>query len=605
MAEDASTRLSPTEAPAPAEEARDERTGRILRGSTAAPGLVLGRVHRKDEDLGAIPRERIPRERVERELNRFHGALLAARQQLAGLKERLVGRVPVDEARILDTHVAYLKDSVFISDVENLILNEQMTLEASIAKVITDFDRIFRLVRNETLRERAVDLRDVGIRVLRHLEREDAGGAIDADAPNDYVLVARELSIVDMFNLEGEHVLGILTEEGGLTSHAAILARSMRIPTITGIEGLLDEVRAGDFVIVDASEGVVRVDPDELVRAQYRQARSATLIADDEPGAAWHPWSTRDGVELSIGAVCGSLPEVHEAIRFEAPAIGLYRTELLYLVEREPPTQEALTEHYRSVLAACSDRPVTFRLLSADSSLGLDWLFDGREPNPALGRVGIRALFARESVLRTQLASLLIASDDRPLRIAVPLVTDVSDLRRVRETVFELRRELQLTGRRVAGDVEIGPVIETPAAALGVRDLLAESPFALIGLVSLVQYLLASDRSNGDRASMFESPHPILLRVLADCVAAARELERPLGVYGAAPLGPTHVPFVIGLGLRSFSVPPAILREFLDLTAKIDTERARRDAAVVCGHPSAADALPLVDAYRQELSERD
>lgn len=602
MPEDTSTRLSPAEAPE-AEEPDEARPARILRGSSAAPGLVLGPVHRKDKDLGAIPRERIPRERVERELNRFHGALLAARQQLAGLKVRLTGRVPKDDARILDTHVEYLKDSVFISDVENLILNEQMTLEAAIAKVITDFDRIFRLVQNETLRERAVDLRDVGIRVLRYLEHEDPSEP-DAE-PTDYVLVARELSIVDMFNLEGEHVLGILAEEGGLTSHAAILARSMRIPTITGIDGLLAEVHEGDFVIVDASEGIVRLNPDEIVRAQYHQARAGGLDQDDEPGEAWHPWSTQDGVELSIGAVCGNLPEVQEAVRFDVPAIGLYRTELLYLVEREPPGREALTAHYRSVLEAAGERSVTFRLLNADSSLGLAWLFDGREQNPALGRAGIRALFARESVLRTQLASLLIASDDRPLRIAVPLVTDVADLRRVHAIVDELRRELQLVGHAVASDVAIGPVIETPSAVLGARDLLGESPFALVGLVSLVQYLLASDRTAGELASRFESPHPIVLRALRDCFAAARELEVPLGVYGAAPLGPTHVPFLIGLGLRSFSVPPAILREFLDLTAKIDTGRAQRDAERACGLPSSQEALSLVEGYRQELAEND
>jgi phosphotransferase system enzyme I (PtsI) len=161
--------------------------------------------------------------------------------------------VPKDDARILDVHIAYLKDSVFISDVENLILNEQLALEAAIAKVIGDFDRIFKLVSSEALRERAVDLRDVGIRVLRHLERNRVEPAVAPARPTDYVLAAKELSIVDMFDLQGEHVLGILTEAGALTSHAAILARSMRIPTLTAVHGLLDTIREGDFVIVDAS----------------------------------------------------------------------------------------------------------------------------------------------------------------------------------------------------------------------------------------------------------------------------------------------------------------------------------------------------------------
>src|SRR5262249_37158842 len=164
----------------------------------------------------------------ERELKRFHKSLFESRRQLEDLKTRLQGKVPADHVRILDTHVAYLRDSVFLSDVENLIINEQMGLEAAIGKVIADFDRIFRLVQNETLRERAIDLRDVGIRVLRNLEKGAGSEQAQPATPTDYILVARELSIVDMFNLRNEHVLGILTEAGGLTSHAAILARSMR-----------------------------------------------------------------------------------------------------------------------------------------------------------------------------------------------------------------------------------------------------------------------------------------------------------------------------------------------------------------------------------------
>jgi phosphotransferase system enzyme I (PtsI) len=244
----------------------------ILRGTPVSPGLAVGPIHRKDYELDNASLDRIPREAVEGELNRFHTALVDARAQLADLKEKLAGKVPVDDARILDVHVAYLKDSVFHSDVENLILNERLCLEAAIAKVIGDFDRIFKLVQNETLRERAVDLRDVGIRVLRHLEKNRSTSPERPERPKDYILAAKELSIVDMFNLAGEHVLGILTEAGSLTSHAAILARSMRIPTLTAVPGLLGAVHEGDFVILDASEGLARINPDEVVRAPVPRA---------------------------------------------------------------------------------------------------------------------------------------------------------------------------------------------------------------------------------------------------------------------------------------------------------------------------------------------
>ncbi len=249
--------------PGDAEAADLARASFKLRGSPVAPGLVLGVVHRKDHDLTGSW-ERVPRGGIEEELTRFRTARDRAFAQLQDLKGRVAGRVGADDARILDTHLTYLRDSAFISDVENLITGEQMRLEAAIAKVIGDFDRIFRLVESQTLRQSAVDLRDVGIRVLRNLE-DDAPPA--AAAPNgDYVLVARELNIVDMFNLDNDHVRGIATEEGGLTSHAAIFARSMRIPTITAVGGLLEEVREGDFVLLDATEGTLHLNPDERVR---------------------------------------------------------------------------------------------------------------------------------------------------------------------------------------------------------------------------------------------------------------------------------------------------------------------------------------------------
>src|SRR6185503_19739540 len=340
---------------------------------------------------------------------------------------RLTGRVREEDARILDTHLAYLRDSAFIADVENLILNEQMRLEGAIAKVVGDFDRIFRLVQNETLRQSAVDLRDVGIRVLRNLEKQST--AQPAGPPmRDYVLVGRELSIVDMFNLANENVKGIVTQSGGLTSHAAIFARSMRIPTLTGVERLLDEVREGDFVILDATEGILRVNPDELVRAQYaeatqRGAGASSTEATEVPEWAKLPERTADGEEVKVEASCGNLPEVEQSSALGLKTVGLYRTELLFLTDATPPSREALVQHYASVVGAARGGRVTLRLLSVDSSLGLRYLHPNKERNPSLGRVGIRALFAEPHILRRQLQAILLAGHGADVRIAVPFVS--------------------------------------------------------------------------------------------------------------------------------------------------------------------------------------
>lgn len=584
--------------------------GRMLRGTSVSPGLVLGRVHIKDYELTHAPRQRVPLDQVEFELNRFHKALYESKRQLEDLKTRLAARVGHEEVRILDTHTALLKDGVFLSDVENLIINEQMALEAAIVKVIADFDRIFRLVQSETLRERAVDLRDVGIRVLRNLER--IGAEPDAAAPRDadYVLVARELSIVDMFNLANEHVLGIITEAGGLTSHAAILARSMRIPTLTAVTGLLGAVNEGDFVILDAAEGSVRIEPDELVRAQY-MASGANARRDGASGSAEGTQQllrqgakTRDGQSIQLSASCGNLPEVDQARELGLQGVGLYRTELLYLVDREQPSLETLVAHYSGVLDQAGPDGVTFRLLHADSSLEVPYLHESRELNPSLGLAGVRILFKREAVLRRQLQAILRASPQAGarVRIAVPFVTDCADLRRVKEILFEERYALRKNNQPFRDGIELGAVIETPVAALGARDLMREADFLVLSLDSLLQYLVAADRDNHELRSAFEPVHPFALRMIQQLAEIAEETARPLWVFGVTALSGVNLPLLLGAGLRNFCVAPVGIADFLATLARIDLRQARRNATLAARASCQADLHTLVDSYRHGLA---
>ncbi len=595
-----------TDTPSAPESSVKVPGGVTLKGTPVAPGLVLGTVHIKDYDLLRAPLQRVPLEQVERELNRFHKALSDSRRQIDDLKVRLQGKVPADHVRILDTHGAYLKDSVFLSDVENLIINEQMRLEAAIGKVIADFDRIFRLVQNETLRERAVDLRDVGMRVLRNLEKESGEVKAAAAPPMDYILIARELSIVDMFNLANQHVLGILTEEGGLTSHAAILVRSMRIPTLTGVTGLLDKVREGDFVILDATEGLVRVNPDEVVRQQYRQASIQTKPDASPPQEGVPEWArraarTRDGHTITVTASCGNLPEVDQAADLGMQGIGLYRTELLYLIDRDQPSLESLVAHYSAVLEHARGQAVTFRLLHVDSSLEVGYLHEARELNPGLGRAGVRVLLAREQVLRRQLQALLraapLASEAR-VKIAVPFVTDCGDLRRVKEVLFEERYALRKSSTSFQDNVELGAVIETPVAALGARDLAREADFLTISLDSLLQYLLAADRENHELRNYFEPIHPFVLRTLMQIVEVCEQAGRPLSIFGVTAVTPVNLPFLLGAGLRHFCVAPVALKDFLDLVQQIELRAARRNATLASRASCQAETQTLVDGYR-------
>jgi len=590
---------TPQEVAAAERETPRSPGGVLLRGTTVSPGLALGPVHRKDYDLLRVGAERVPHDEVDRELNRLRKGLDESRTQLVDLKSRLKGRVHEGDARILDTHIAYLKDSVFIADVENLILNEQMRLETAIAKVIADFDRIFRLVQSDTVRQSAVDLRDVGIRVLRNLER-----AISEPAeapPRDYILVAKELSIVDMFNLSNEHVKGIATKEGGLTSHAAVFARSMRIPTVTGIEELLDEANEGDFVILDATEGTLRIEPDELVRAQYQA--SAASLAEPQVGADVPDWAQgegrlEDGTEIELSGSAGNLPDVDQAVAFGRGSIGLYRTELLYLVDPVPPSRDALIKHYQAVVEAARGLPVTFRLLNVDSSLGVGYLHPAREQNPALGKAGVRALFTEERVLRRQLKAILLAGHDADVRIAVPFVTDCGDLRRVKEILFEERLELKKGDDPFLSEVEIGAVLETPASMLGIRDLAKESDFLMLNLDSLQQYLLAADRENAELVECFEVLHPFVLRAITKVCAVAQAAGRPLTAFGASVVQPANLPLLVGAGLRRFCVAPTSLRELLPALAALEPDAAEQASRAAARSACPAENQSLVAGYR-------
>jgi len=367
------------------------------------------------------------------------------------------------------------------------------------------------------------------------------------------------------------------------------------------VSGLLEKVQEGSFVIVDATEGVLRLEPDERVRAQYAEARREAEAASSESGAP--QWATTDprtldGQRVQVAASCGNLPEVEQALRADLGEIGLYRTELLYMVEKDQPSCETLTRHYQSVLDQARGAPVAFRLLHADSSLGLGYLHSGREPNPALGRCGVRALLANEEVLRRQLQAVLRAAPQAEASLLLPHVTDAGELRRVKEILFEERLELKKTGIAHRARLDVGVVLETPASILGVRDLARECDSLVLALDSCVQHLLAADRENADLSSWFEALHPFVMRALHEVVEVANELSRPLSVFGFTAVQPHNLPFLLGLGLRRFVVPPVSLRGFLQELAQVDVAQAQRSAGSSRQSSCQADTLSLVDGYR-------
>ena len=573
----------------------------LLRGASVAPGMTFGRAIFREHDLDSIPVRRVPQDGVEAELNRLRAGLETSTQQLLELRDRLRASAVSDQLSLIDGQIDRLKDSVFLADVENLILGEQMGLEGAIAKVILDFDRIARLVENDVLRERARELRDVGMRVLRNLEaegleeaapgRSGAGGsaagksgATTAPSPSreeaqtQGILIARELTVSEVIGLAGGEIRGVVTVEGSLTGQAAVFLRSLRIPALTGVDDLFDRVQPGDDLLLDASEGCLHVRPDRRLLDQFEVDDAER--ADAEAKALSQEVTSHDGEPVQLSAACGNLPEVDSAHSLGLQGVGLYRTELLFLLERNAPGVHTLEAHYRSVLKAAQGSQVVFRLADIDSSMEVPYMHSEREANPALGSAGIRALLDAPVVLRRQLEGILRATSDYDgeVGIALPRVTDVSELRAVRELLFEERYALKREQQAYREHIHVGVIFETPASVLGCRDFAEEADFLAVGLDSLQQYLLAADRDEPRMAAQFEVLHPFVLRALEQIVQAAAERSTSLRVYGVSVGRPDNVALLLAAGFRHLCVSPA---------SALQVERQIRECSIKESRPAA------------------
>lgn len=543
-----------------------------LQGFAWAPGRVVGRVLRADFDLQHVADRRVAAGSEDAELERFHRALERAKRELHDLRQDLAGRLSDRDVRVLDTHRLLLEDSVFLADVEQRIRKERFALEAAVATVVGDLDRIFRLVDSERLRRNAVDLRDVGLRVLRCIDLNPEQAAEARALPSGgepVVLVAEELSIVDLFLSGDRTVAGVVTESSMGESHAAIFARSLGVAAVRAVPGILDRARQGDWIAVDGDEGWVQLRPDPGER-----------LALAEPGAkpGLSQALAQVGDELTIGAICGNLPEVQHAAALGLDEIGLYRTELLFLLDRHLPDEQVLAQHYGQVIEAAPAGGVRFRLLSLDPER--EFLAQSERRSTAQAR-GARMLLAREELLRRQLRSLMEASGEGPLRLAVPGVVDGRELAAVRHAYEEEQRQRVAEGLPAPKAVEWFAVLEAPAALEGLADLSAGCDGVLLHLDQLGRSLLSASPEDSALDDLFERPHPFALRALARALENAAELSLPTIGFGLSLEREADLAVFARAGLRKLLLSPTatatLARALEGLESQLDVETAARD----------------------------
>jgi phosphotransferase system enzyme I (PtsI) len=564
----------------------------IVRGESVAPGIATGQVHLRGFAVENTGR-RIAADEIETELNRLREALQRSRAQVEEIKVKQADTLDPAALRIFDAHLAYLRDAMFVTEIESQIMQERLSAREAVQLVFGKYDRIFQLVESELLRRRASDLRDVATRLLRNIDADTVRGVVPPAGP--YILAARQLTTADMFNLENERVDGIVAEEGGMSSHAAILARGMGIPTVSGITDLPRLLRDGDVVVLNATLGQLVISPDDRTLAEATASAQRWKASKSEAAASASAvrHQTRDGTPVRLLGSCGSSGEAELVRSFGMEGIGVYRTELEFLVDKARPGEEDLVAHYRKVIESQGGRPVSFRLLDVmASTLGVA---PAQERNPALGRRGVRGLLANQDVLRLQLRAILRAAvGAEQVAILVPFVTGLADLQRVKSAALEERVALKKGSVECASALAVAPIVEVPAAAMTLGTMLNESDFAVVSVDDLQAHLLAADRDNAAVREYHEMVHPAVFELLARLCKDAERREKTLVLFGESAADPVRVPFYLGVGFRSFSIAPVRLRSLLKVVARYSIDECRRIAARILEAPRTLDVQKVL-----------
>jgi multiphosphoryl transfer protein len=578
----------PPPAPAPSEAASREATplrpGTELRGLPASPGIALGSARRF-----RIPDLRVPEEPAadrDDELRALDEAIDASRRDIVRTRETVAARGADYDAAIFDAHLLFLDDEALVEPARRDVVNEGRNAADAWNRAAERLREQWASLEDEYLRERAGDLRSVADQVLAHLLGVERPLPTLA-APG--ILVADDLTPAETAGLDREIVLGVATGLGGPTSHSAILARSLGIPAVVGLGPSLAAIQEDTKLLLDGDAGSLRVDPsqDEVQEAERRRDGEVQAARQARAAAAL-PAVTRDGARIEVVANVGSPKDVPTAVEAGAEGVGLLRTEFLFLEADHVPDEEEQEAAYRAVAEALDGRPLIVRTLDVGADKPLPFLPRRLEANPALGVRGLRLGLARPEVLETQLRAVLRVAVDHPVRVMFPMVATSQELREAIVVLDRARDVLAGRGATVPQRVEVGVMVEVPAAALAASTLAPDVDFFSIGTNDLAQYTMAADRGNEQVAALADAMHPAVLRLVHATVEAARDCGRWVGVCGELAGDVVATPVLVGLGVTELSMAPASIPFVKEAIRDLELPEAQALAQRVIDLDSAA-----------------
>ena len=567
----------------------------MLKGTNVSSGIGIGNAVIVEEKELVIRREAVADAAAE--VERFKGALDTTLKKTEELAADLATRVGEKEAEIMQGHMMLLMDPMLTGEIETAITGESICAEYAIEQVCTTYADMFASMDDELMQQRATDMRDIKERMQRELLGLES---VDIAAlPAGTILVAKDLTPSMTAGIRPENVAGIVTELGGKTSHSAILARALEIPAVVAVPDLMSQVENGHVIVLDGSEGIVYVDPDQAVVDEFAAKREKFLKEKKElEQYIGKPTVTKDGVHIELVANIGKPEDLEKVLQYDGEGVGLFRTEFLFMDRTAMPTEEEQFEAYKAVAEGLKGKPVIIRTLDIGGDKEIPYMGLTRDENPFLGYRAIRfCLDRKDDVYRPQLRALLRASAYGNIKIMVPMVTCIEELREAKALIEEIKKELDEKNIPYKKDIEVGIMVETAAASLMADVFAKEAAFFSIGTNDLTQYTMSVDRGNDKVSYLYSTFNPAVLRSIKRIITCGREAGIMVGMCGEAASDPLMIPLLLAFGLNEFSMSASAILYSRKLITGYSVEELQAVADKAMSFATAAEVEAYMKAF--------